>query len=1136
MTPLNRLNRPTRASRRDFLKSAGALGAAAGLPPLLFSACGGDDDDKPAVERGKREAHDLHFDLSLAPIAEPRLFALRSDHHGQRLTAHDSASRQRFRSANPLLESIPDEQLTHYFEAADLPAGALQGVLVTGKHPTTGKALLAAAHIHVPESARASVAQRARQKGVARFSGKRDAYRVPQPSATDPLPDGLTDLSTPWDIAVYLVFHTPEVMNLNPDLGAEIVSRIEHLPCDPNAGSSCNPVLGTLASAIGLIIYQKGHPSETPGSWCTLVPTTDTAGNLQKDADGNQIYRYDLNDNIAATASAVAKEILKDVFNDPMFAGTNWHATSAATAVEASPPTPTPIAAAVSSGFAVAASSPPGTSLSGIRFVDLQVADEALRSVKLTIKNDYLRFLSIFVQFADSSGTVLAVDSPGALDTTRSKLLQMVGSNDQIMGIPFQGSTVQSTDVVFTVPDAASSATLIFGSLGLGGEAFSPEAVIGSSLTLALNVGIPTILLAAGAYVDISAALKDGVGSLFKDGKLLAVLAGSLLSGLKSSGSDIAGGIFGSATAESCQSFLVTLANVAVQALLDSAPTLLAWLGAAILSTSLIAAALGPLGIAIKILAALASLAEIAVTLGESLSCPALTRNTISLTMDSVITLSRDPRDFQFPAAARSIQVDAYYDGGTTPRTQKASIVQGQVDPVDVTLSGVPSGGQVKFVARLFSADGCLVGWARTDSMKNDEATAGKVCLQITEVLAALKADTVYEHSLKLGYANGARTWLTDALPPQLTQANLCNGGDDAICQLGSLTVNTPTGMVGYSYSAGSQGVPICDGGSTSGSLYTAQNLFLGSGPDTALKFVTCGYADPVGLVYDTVGDANGHNFTVFPSGKQFVLTSVTLDKTTAFDQTTDSVWGYFSLAMDSVTTLSNGYVIGVNRQLHKMQVLRLPAAPGSLTDATKAAPFAATKSGQGSRIGLVDTPVAVSSVGATVYVLEQGNARVQAFTADADAANVFTDPTDSTKTTSVLDLSVQAGKGATFLDLTVEGQGYLYVLYYVNSGSLPTNYRLDVYTPKGEFLCRTTSVSAARIAVDAFRNLYTLNYDTLVGSPRVEPTLSQWLPKTPSECPTTLPSGGATGSAGGSPLSFGRVRPSDSKITCPAT
>ena len=84
---------------------------------------------------------------------------------------------------------------------------------------------------------------------------------------------------------------------------------------------------------------------------------------------------------------------------------------------------------------------------------------------------------------------------------------------------------------------------------------------------------------------------------------------------------------------------------------------------------------------------------------------------------------------------------------------------------------------------------------------------------------------------------------------------------------------------------------------------------------------------------------------------------------------------------------------------------------------------------------------------------------------------------------------------------MAVEYKGYIYVLSYVTNLGLYT-YRLDIYTPQGDWLCRTTGVNAAKLAVDFWRNAYTLNYETLKypdGTlPAVtEPSVSQWIPST---------------------------------------
>lgn len=87
------------------------------------------------------------------------------------------------------------------------------------------------------------------------------------------------------------------------------------------------------------------------------------------------------------------------------------------------------------------------------------------------------------------------------------------------------------------------------------------------------------------------------------------------------------------------------------------------------------------------------------------------------------------------------------------------------------------------------------------------------------------------------------------------------------------------------------------------------------------------------------------------------------------------------------------------------------------------------------------------------------------------------------------------------YLDVAVENKGFVYVLSYVNEGSKPTDYRLDLYNPDGTPLnpnkgSHNGQVNAARMAVDQWRTLFTLNYEQMQGrAGRPEPTVSQWVP-----------------------------------------
>ena len=91
------------------------------------------------------------------------------------------------------------------------------------------------------------------------------------------------------------------------------------------------------------------------------------------------------------------------------------------------------------------------------------------------------------------------------------------------------------------------------------------------------------------------------------------------------------------------------------------------------------------------------------------------------------------------------------------------------------------------------------------------------------------------------------------------------------------------------------------------------------------------------------------------------------------------------------------------------------------------------------------------------------------------------------------------------YLDIGVETKGFIYVLSYAGSGSATSDYRLDIYSPDGSWLSRTPEragdpgVNGAKFAVDQWRNVYTLNYDSFLGpNNRTEPSVSTWIPSTP--------------------------------------
>ncbi|RZK60364.1 MAG: hypothetical protein EOO91_01775 [Pedobacter sp.] len=86
------------------------------------------------------------------------------------------------------------------------------------------------------------------------------------------------------------------------------------------------------------------------------------------------------------------------------------------------------------------------------------------------------------------------------------------------------------------------------------------------------------------------------------------------------------------------------------------------------------------------------------------------------------------------------------------------------------------------------------------------------------------------------------------------------------------------------------------------------------------------------------------------------------------------------------------------------------------------------------------------------------------------------------------------------YLDVAIEDKGYIYVLYMETDGSTADKYKLDIYNPDGTVLLAQplSGIAAAKMAVDKWRTLWTLNYEKYLGPDnRTEPTVSGWIPST---------------------------------------
>ena len=301
--------------------------------------------------------------------------------------------------------------------------------------------------------------------------------------------------------------------------------------------------------------------------------------------------------------------------------------------------------------------------------------------------------------------------------------------------------------------------------------------------------------------------------------------------------------------------------------------------------------------------------------------------------------------------------------------------------------------------------------------------------------------------------------------------------------ELVDITLNEAAGMVGYVWRGGDDAL-----------LFAFQNIGVVD-PEAALKFSGSVFATRPYLVYDrrgsveTARNGTGRNFYLDPRPNAadglYHLRGMTLDGTTPLNLNASESWGAFYGSPVGMAVHPAGFVVGCSYDTHTVQTLQLPAAAMPAA----AAPVATVILKPGTGIGTVKGPVAVdATAGGHLLVLEQDNARVQAFDPFGNPAPCFNNASPT------MTLKSEDGQ-VTYLDLATGPDDEVYVLSYHGSKPQPADYRLDVYLADGTFLSRTTGMVAAGLAVDSWRRIYTLDFQSFEGpGGRPEPVISQWV------------------------------------------
>ena len=1020
------------------------------------------------------ETATLHFDLS--NLAFDQEFTLHAGLGRYTLTPHTRHTLTLARRSNKALALLPDERITHFVGAVRLPANALALLRVTAPKRRSDDLLdrLVLTSIHLPRHHRiAGLARYQRLFPDHPLPTKLTAYGLTDipPAEKDIIIDA-GDWQTAQDCAQSLVFHHPEVLTLIPapaglilpivekakglqTLAYSIYTEAQNHDKDPNNPNWVNSTPG--------MNWKTGQPSNSIYVW-----SQNTLNNLPtpvKDVVQKTKNLLDLENQCWTVQPGIVQVPLNSVSQSKRVAGQRLQDAEANYTVKEITPQ-----SGVENQFNY---------------------DPSSATATISFKNYYLRWLKISV---DQYGP-----PPNNEPIGKTQSLGYLSPPDSIMAVPLPPDW---SDFPFSFDEKASSAVVSMG--GLGQTPFDISYDLGGiGWTAFWNLAVPSIFIALGVAVD-------QLGSKWTE--MQKTVVGKLSTffevGVEDPLSDAV------TQSISVEDVLSTIADIAASLVLDmmtSSEDFEEFITAAIGESS-IEDAEPVIGWIARAIGSAADVASIIETSVEVASSPATMSVQILRTMDVEVTINPDPTPpGEWPLLATHYGITITYDDGPTYTYKGQMPPLHSTDPIVHTFSDLPAGGSLTVLFCCYATTDWVAGKGQTDSIPaqpNEGSTLVVPAFAIKENLVPLSPSSIYTFSQKLGFdSNQGRIWLTvpNTTPPTATVSdlNLSNVGTN-LGALGGFGINESVPAFAYLWEASGQNVPRFGiDGNYSGQLWTFQSLSDKNPPQSGLKFSGYGYVETACLAVPppTMTNPLADGFLLEPNvnpkvpSTDMYLRALSLQPNQPLVISHTTSFGRFTGVQDDLATHPAGYAVALNKSTCKLQIVRLaPAVPDAK------APVATILSGQGTRPGLLYNPIAIACSLDRILVLQAPSEAypggcVVAFDMKGNPVYGFAN------NQWVMSLRQESTANVQLLDLSVESKGYIYVLKYLQplSGNvLASDYRLDIYNPDGSFLTQTAGIAAARMQVDLWRSLYTLNYEILQGTGRTEPTVALWLPPAP--------------------------------------
>ena len=1095
-------------SRRRFLAhSAGAAALAAAWPATTGAAVSW--------------SRTLFFNFAHLPSDRGVVLVVAGRSYPLTRTVENPSVLARAKVTNRFLAGVPESSITHHVQgvtlASDICTLAYAHQII---NQSEGTWQMVNVLQMIPDLAHPIAYGRMRAMtpdGPLPHSAKRQKYGLPPAFTLQELMEEQVLIDS-TDHARTLIVMQPDLLSAEPVSCAVIKNKY----VENNIGTT---ILSNRIESLG-----PAQPeSVSTAGWATLRPLNQDDGQPFQMADGRNQYFTDLNSDPAIGIGGLIANSVR-VLHPAIKNDTSFGMDVTGVAV---PPPDVPsndfsgklwlrhdgVAGVSRSLSAALDDTPTGPQLKqvngqmGLVLSQPGVTNNPDGSVTLTLNNFsnwFLRFLGMYIQFVGPDGNVIPLSSltrsdifPGAeplasLDLADAYFSGVLPPAFAVAGIPVAPG---GYSITVKLPTTASTLRVFFGGIGGNGAriATAPAQMetLGIALTAAINYGLVDLFMCIGvAGIGAAVALVVGVigqaaaqeilvglqgnldGAKTDFGKVGLAFLKALLNGFAGKGlSKVVALIFGYVTEATASQMIPVVGLIA----------------------SVVAAVIGAV-----------QLVETSIEVGIS---PPVYEFDITRSHDVTVTILPDG-NWLLPEIGYTLyyKVNYLFDDASPHFLDAVTVNTPYPDPsIVVPLTNIPQGGQINVSVGFYVRqngqdvspnDFCA---AKGTTGLQDNLMTNAFTVTLENVKIPITTTTLYTHQAVTTLDSaGNHQWLITANSPAFTPPS---GGQQpgSLGALRSISVRqaTPqqTGYLGYSWQGYSSGLLDCSANAR-GQLDQAANL------NTDPAHAQNGYTNtPCGqqggstagmkLSYSLLSN-DGMNF--FLDTNNLFIRQVSLSNPPAFSNpATGNAFGQLNLPSTALLLHPAGHVVSINNTSHKMEVLKLPGTPQSDSDAQNNY-LARAVSGQGSRPGLMYQPAAAAvSPEGVVLVLEDSsqNNRIQAFDVGGNPIPYFT------KQPTPYFLQLDATEGATYLDLAVEFSGFLYVLARDASGV----FRLDIYHPgqsDTQPISTTRNINGAKLCVDFWRSVYTLNYQVLQlpngqDPGLTEPSVSLWMPTYPT-------------------------------------